>query len=52
MASVATAVASHSDQHAEASVAQPGGKLSLDEVIDVVALRRDEFDRLSHVPRV
>lgn len=51
MASVATAVASHSDHHAETCVAQPGGSLSLDEVIDVVAVRRDEFDRISHVPR-
>ncbi|SDD60116.1 Acyl-CoA dehydrogenase [Paraburkholderia lycopersici] len=51
MASVATAVASHSEHHARACMAQPDGSLTLDEVIDVVAARRDEFDRLSHVPR-
>ncbi|WP_321939625.1 MULTISPECIES: acyl-CoA dehydrogenase family protein [unclassified Paraburkholderia] len=51
MALVATAVASHSDINAEACATQSGGRLSLDEVIDVVAARRDEFDRLSHVPR-
>ncbi|RAR67998.1 alkylation response protein AidB-like acyl-CoA dehydrogenase [Paraburkholderia unamae] len=51
MASVATALASHSDNRAHDRFAQPADTLSLDEVIDVVAARRDEFDRLSHVPR-
>lgn len=51
MQSVATAVAYHNDQYTEPSIAAAGGSVSLDEVIDVVAVRRDEFDRLSHVPR-
>ncbi|TDQ98541.1 acyl-CoA dehydrogenase family protein [Paraburkholderia silvatlantica] len=53
MPSIATASAVQASEALRASdlAGATAGTVSIDEVVEVVAARRDEFERLSHVPR-
>ncbi len=51
MRATATAIAPQTGHHPASLQADSNDDLTLDELVEVIVARRDEFERLSHVPR-